>query len=239
LKQSSRCVRVTVGAFVAFLCAGCYPVAELQTPRTTPAHRFMIAAAIATPRDPSNAIVPTFDLSVRYGLSDRIDIGVRLRPAAFELGAKVQLLRDWVEVSFAPSFLVAQDAAWHINNNDDIIDPNDNVRVVAGRLSLYVGSSEDARVSVFGAPTVDLGTRWYQYNGATNRELLVAPGVLAGIVVAPRPRLPRFMISGGVLFGVGGHNATLGGIDHLTSTQTELGPGDKRFELNFAVMYVP
>jgi hypothetical protein len=198
----------------------------------------MVAGAIATPRDTSNAIVPVFDLSGRYGLTDRIDVGVRFRPAAFEFGAKVQLLRDALELSFAPSFLVAQDAKWHINN-DDIINPNDSVNVVAGRFSLYVGSSEDAHLSVFAAPTVDLGARWFQYNG-THRELLIAPGVLAGIVFAlGRPHLPRFMISGGVLFGVGGHNAASGGPDPFTSRQTELGPGDKRFEFNFAVLGVP
>jgi hypothetical protein len=238
LKQTSRCVRVTVGASIVLLYAGCYPITELQTPRTTPVHRIMVAGAIATPRDPSNSLVPAFDLSVRYGLTDRIDIGARVRPAAFEFGAKVQLLRDELELSFAPSFLAAIDTAWHIND-DDIITANDNVSVVAGRLSLYVGSSEDARVSVFGAPTVDLGTRRFQHASGNSRELLIAPGFLAGIVFALGPHLPRFMISGGVLFGVGGHNVASGNLEDQINSQTVLGPGDKRFEFNFAVLYVP
>ena len=102
---------------------------------------------------------PTPDVALRFGLADRVDLGLRLRMKAVEIGPKIQLVRDAVEVSIAPAFLAAADED---HTFDETTTPDDNVSVIASRTSVYVGTNAAEPVSAFIAPTLDVGQRRFR-----------------------------------------------------------------------------
>lgn len=223
---------MTARCLLAVLLAGCYPVTGLQGPRTTPAGRLHGAVAFAV--SPTGNPNPTPDVSLRYGLSDRVDVGMRMRMAAFEAGPKIQLVRDDVEVSFAPVLLVASDQDGLFDETTTI---EDNVKVVAERTSVYVGSSMDRDFAAFVAPTLDVGER--RYNDPEGdlrfRDLLLAPGVLTGILFGTSSSV-RALLEVGLLVPVGGRDTVTNGVSN-DRYQTRLGPGDTRIEIGLGLMF--
>jgi hypothetical protein len=212
------------------LLAGCYPVTRVQIPRTTPAGKLHGALGLAV--SPNDNMRPSPDFALRYGLTDRIDLGLRLRASAIEIGPKIQLVRDTVEVSIAPAFLAADD-------RDSLYDetpmPDDNTSVMASRVSVYVGSNMDQKFSGFIAPTLDVGQRTYEDEVSTHRTRLLAAGVLGGMLVAPSSSL-HVLFELGVLFPAGGDSiVTVDGAPY--PYQTLLGPGDRRVELSVALLF--
>lgn len=215
---------------LALLLAGCYPVTRVQIPRTTPAGKLHGALGLAI--SSTGPVRPSPDLALRFGLSDRIDLGMRLRVSAFEIGPKIQLVRDSVEVSVAPAFLVAQDRD---SLYDEQATPDDNTDVTAGRVSVYVGSNMDQAFSGFVAPTLDIGRRTYEDEVSKHHTRLLAPGVLAGMLV-PASSSTRVLVEVGLLFPAGGAGiVTVDGASY--PYQTLLGPGDRRVELNVALLF--
>lgn len=114
-----------------------------------------------------------------------------------------------------------------------------NVNVMAGRASrasLYVGSDADAPVAFWVAPTIDVGRRWFHDVNGQFAEPLAAPGVLCGLSFA-WSRSVRQQFEVGLLVPAAGAGRVADGTGDQLSTQTRLGPGDVRFELNMAFLF--
>jgi hypothetical protein len=206
--------------------ASCYPTTRMQTPRTTPKGKVHGALGFAVGSAEASTVGFTPDVALRIGIHERADLGVRVRSFAVEASAKVQLLRDDVELSIAPALLYAADDDLQFEESDSVGDRTD---VRAGRASVYVGSDADAPFSFFVAPSVDIGERVYDTASEQAQALLLAPGALAGVVFAPNPST-RLLLELGWLVPVGG-------VGKVALEQTRLGPGDPRFEVNLALLF--
>jgi hypothetical protein len=215
----SRGLRHRGPALALVLLAGCYPVTRLQTPRTTPAGKVngALAGALSGRADERNGdISATLDAALSVGITDRVDVRLRLRPVGLELGPKIQLARSALEVSVAPALIVAEDS----KDLPDTDAPFASVSVLASRTSLYVGSNLDHSFAFFLAPTLDLGRR--SFVGGSH-ALLFAPGALGGAVLSPHPNV-HFLLELGALFPAAGQ-------------QGRLGPGDQRFEISAGLLF--
>jgi hypothetical protein len=230
----ARCARASLfraSCLAVAVLAGCYPVTRVQGPRTTPTGK--LNAAIALGVRPTGEPDPTPDIALRVGLADRVDLGVRLRLKAVEIGPKIQLVRDAVEVSIAPAFLAAADED---HTFDETTTTEDNVNVIASRTSVYVGTNAGKPVSAFIAPTLDVGERTFRGAEAGEyRTLLLAPGVLSGVMFALNPSV-RVLLELGLLFPAGGVDKVTPYANDEYIYQTKLGPGDTRIELGVALM---
>jgi hypothetical protein len=213
------------------LLTGCYSVTGLQVPRTTPAGKLNVGAALgATPGVKPIDPKPTLDLALRVGLSDRVDIGLRVRAGEIDIGPKLQLVRSDVEVSVASSVLAADDEYSFASGHEV---HGDVAKVPGTRTSVYVGSNLDNTVSVFGAVGLDVGAREFEQEGY--HDLLLAPRVLGGVVLSPNHEV-HVLIELGLLVPAGGtRTITEGGQVY----QTQLGPGDTRIEISVAFLGTP
>lgn len=99
-------------ALVAFLVcsSGCASVGVFQSAETLGKKKWELAAELTSQAQanlsPPDAlsVYPMGALAFRYGIVDRVDLGVKFGPGGFELGTKVLLTgRDGVVVSVAPS----------------------------------------------------------------------------------------------------------------------------------------
>jgi hypothetical protein len=223
----------SLGLFALYTLVGCYPVTRMQVPRTTPRGKVLGAISMAAPllREPlgpdaEHANYPQLEGALRMGLTHRIDVGLRLRATAVEIGPKFQIVRDVVEVSIAPAFLYARD-------EDALIDEEfaSDTRVVAARVSVYVGSSLDYPVAFFVAPTVDAGTRT---DGVAGTQPLVLPGTMIGAVFSPAPTV-HLLLEVGMLFPVAGPRWAVTGTQWAEPLR--LGPGDNRVELGIGLLF--
>jgi hypothetical protein len=217
---------------ICALVAGCYPVTRMQGPRTTPAGSVHGAVGLAVSARDEPAATP--DVALRYGLTDRIDVGVRARVAAVEVGPKFQLVRDDVEVSIAPAFVAALD-------RDEFVEEGapGNSKILAGRTTVYVGSSMDQDVAYFVAPTIDIGKRTYVEDAERDPQhvdLLLVPGVLGGVLFSTHSSV-RILLELGLLFPVGGRAKVTPWTNDDYKFQTSLGPGDTRLEVGMALLF--
>ncbi len=103
----------------AVTLGGCPSFSTLQLPRTVPQNEVRFAAGIEwvgipnVTYDPTTMTyrpltVPQFELGVRYGLNDFMDIGVKLYIAGIEAGVKIQPIRGPFDLSIAPAFSYIQ-----------------------------------------------------------------------------------------------------------------------------------
>ena len=236
------------------LCACAVPITRLQMPRTIPPGRTQTTVGISIQQPVSkrmgveglgtshpmqyvpqfilNELTPALDVSVRQGLAERVDLGVRVRPWAVEAGPKIQLVRDEIEVSIAPAVLAAREA---VLDSDIEPSPDNNVGVLALRTSIYLGSSVDHVFAVFLAPSLDAGERTFDTDSQhSHTDALVVPSVLGGIVFSPPQQIVRFLLEAGVSCPVGGSANFTGS---YTSYPLRLGPGDNRFEITAALVF--
>jgi hypothetical protein len=95
---------------------GCPSLSTMQTVDTVPEGEVRVAVgaeAIGASSSGDNAVAPQVDIAVRYGLSERVDLGVKIYGAGIELGAKYQFLDGGFEAALAPA------AAFSYFSSDD------------------------------------------------------------------------------------------------------------------------
>ena len=114
----SRIALVLGISFVSLTLAGCPSLSTMQTPRTVPqgqvrfglgfeAVGIKTAAKTDTATNtttPSQSVTfPQFELTLRYGVTDNLDIGGKLYLIGAEAGFKYQFLRGPLDVAIAPA----------------------------------------------------------------------------------------------------------------------------------------
>ena len=175
---------------VALACGGCPSFSTLQTPRTVPEGELRFAAlaggagALSDEEGPGPRSAQ-FELSVRYGLSDRIDVGVKLYSLGIEAGVKWLMLRGPIDIAIAPAISYA--------SFDDQMGTSFNA--FYAHLPLMFGWNISDRVTLSFGPKLMFG---YQFrSGAVVRDdLLLIDGMLAGIYVSVPIRIgPAFWIA--------------------------------------------
>lgn len=154
--------------------AGCYSASLLTTPEPTPVGKLRATAALAIQPAPpgtdwsnSNAVVPLVEGSVRMGVHDGIDVGVKAGPLYAELNAMLRLAQGerWI-LSAMPGIGAAwlwerpgeglgHAGAWHALGT-----VNTSTRISSLRLPLLLGGRglRDRVGFVFG-PTAHVGYR--------------------------------------------------------------------------------
>ena len=105
----------------AFALAGCPSISTMATARTIPEGTYQYAvtagysvlseAVVNDEGRPEGVTAPGLELGVRYGLTDRIELGGRIFPVGAEAGAKLQVLRApttdrGLDLAVAPSLSV-------------------------------------------------------------------------------------------------------------------------------------
>lgn len=97
------------------VASGCAPTLA-QTALTNGTGRLQVApevGAIVTGFDEPQTVLPSLGVSARYGVTDRLDVGVRLGPGLVEVQSKVLLVDpgarrvDALALSIAPSLAVS------------------------------------------------------------------------------------------------------------------------------------
>jgi hypothetical protein len=230
-----------LAAFLALgLLGGCMvPVTGIQVPRTTPKGTQITAGGLGVSvSGPSPNDLPLIaEGAMRYGVSERVDLGLRFRASVLEGGAKVQLVRDAVEVSVAPSLIVGAEGLVNAAFDENTL-PDANVQVLAARLRVYVGTNVDHPFAVFVAPSFDAGVRIFEagdYPSRAYANALLAPGAAVGLVFSPQKTV-HLLLEAGVLFPVGGPGTFTDGPNGPTS-QLRLGPGDNRLEISAGLIF--
>jgi hypothetical protein len=108
-------------ALSAFALAGCPSISTMGTARTIPegTYQYSVAGGYAVMSDtvvddegnPDSVSAPSLELGIRYGISDRIEVGGKIFPVGAELGMKAQVLRSastdrGLDLAVAPSLSV-------------------------------------------------------------------------------------------------------------------------------------
>ena len=214
---------------IGLLSSCAIPITRMQVPRTVPPGRAQgaVGLALSQPADPTL----TTDLAFRVGVLDRVDFGMRFRPQAFELGPKIELVRDAVEVSIAPAVLAGKEEPDPVFT--EYQTASNTVSILAARASVYVGSNVDHRFAVFVAPTVDAGRRTFSADEKPHTAALLAPGVLSGMLFSPQQSV-HLLLELGLLFPTGGAGQVG---DGAFKEQLLFGPGDTRMEITVALVF--
>lgn len=233
LLMRSQSLLCGVLSVVSVWLGGCYPVGELQGPRVLSPGQVRFAMAGAATNFPGGTTkaargVLTTELGLRVGVTDGVDVGLRLTPMAIEVGAKVALVRARepgdIDVSIAPALIAASD-----QDADEIFEEYDSVPqavgIVASRTPLFVGLRASPRVEPWIAVTPHVGTRHTQ----TDQELFFALGASLGVDLHAKHSSIVFQPQVSVLFPMTGPSRAPG-----AEFDTRLAPNDTRvmFQLN-------
>jgi hypothetical protein len=105
--------RIAMAAVLGLLATGCVSVSHVQTADTLGQGNFQFAlepgaAGVAVLSDQEPSVFPHVDLALRYGVLDRLDLGVRFGMSLVELQSKVLLTSPEdpdTAISVAPSFM--------------------------------------------------------------------------------------------------------------------------------------
>lgn len=243
VRFASRFSFIVLAAVLIGAAAGCYPVTQLQGPRTVAPGEFQGAVAAGTQvlgrslhDEPRGVAV---DAALRYGVTDHADVSLRLRPALWsvpqstvELGAKFQWVRDEeIELSIAPSVLrtYVTEATF---DDQDATSPDEHNYFTFGRLALLAGTNADKVASVWVAPAIDLGARWYPVDGERRYQPLVALGSCGGVAVRVGSDV-QLLLQGGLSIGAAGEDRATQG---QARYETVLGPGDLIAEASIGLL---
>ncbi len=179
-------LRSALFALSALALAGCPSISTMGTARTVPegTYQYSVAGGYAVMSEtvvddegnPDSVSAPSFELGIRYGLSDRIEVGGKIFPVGAELGAKAQVLRSasterGLDVAVAPSFSVYPwskgVAGWgNLSVPLGFNVGGGNQLVLSPRGTMFLVTSEEGSGSVFMAGgsmgfAVKLGTGRY------------------------------------------------------------------------------
>lgn len=172
---------------LAFVCslfaAGCYPVVQLQGPRTLPEGDVQLTAAPVLSFDRvseggGDGVLPAPALAARVGLRERWDVGLVLQLSSLQVGAKYQLLRGEVDLALSEAVVLAQDGDHGFDNEHPLV--TDLALVLASKTAFYVGLGGDGALRPWIAPTLDLGVRQNRDGVDHYSEPFAAAGVLLG-----------------------------------------------------------
>lgn len=222
--------RHLLAVIIGLAAVGCYPVTQLQGPRTVAPGELQGAVAAGAQwlgqRERFTAL--PLDVALRYGVTDRIDVSFRTRPSVtsledstLELGGKFQLLREKeLEFAIASSFVSAGIDRHGFDDEDT--SPDEEASFTFGRLALIAGTNADDVGSLWIAPTIDLGERRYPVDGTTRYQPLVAVGSCAGVALRLGADV-QLLVQGGFAVGVAGEAVA---VQRGQSYDTALGPGD-------------
>lgn len=103
--MSRHHVLVTVLASTAVASAGCATYTTHVSPTPTPKGKLELgvnAGVLSLDRGPSRQYLPSLEMTVRYGLSDRVDIGGKASFVGGELNSKVSLVQGSTSVAILP-----------------------------------------------------------------------------------------------------------------------------------------
>ena len=209
------------------LAGGCAPTLT-QTARTNGAGRLQVAVepgVSVTGEQDARVTTPSVDVSARYGVTDRVDVGVRFGPYMGEVQTKVMLtdpaVREGVAMAVAPSLTLLGGNALGLGSFFGRLTVPLVVDVPVGA-HRFVGG---ARLSQVVAPG-DAGgaNRGWQLSAGVSAGFALSLGsfvqllpevgldvpVLGVATVLPGPRAPQLGFRVGVLFG-GSPNGSGGG----------------------------
>jgi hypothetical protein len=156
-------------AGLAFLLVGCFSHSIAQTPSTvSPGEvRFGLGYGVLGTTQ-SNTAGLAQDVSLRVGVLDRVDIGVKTGLANIEAGMKAQLVRGELDLAVALSGGASYDA-------DGVVDEGTWVAHRSGRAMVLAGQALSSRFDlVFAAD----GT-WHEQRGQI--EFTPAGGYTVGV----------------------------------------------------------
>jgi len=170
---------------VALACGGCPSFSTLQTPRTVPEGELRFAAlaggagALSDEEGPGPRSAQ-FELSARYGLSDSVDVGVKLYSLGIEAGVKWLMLRGPIDIAIAPAVSYA--------SFDDQMGTSFNA--FYAHLPLMFGWNISDRVTLSFGPKLMFG---YQFRSGdvVRDDLLLIDGMLVGLYVSVPIRIGR------------------------------------------------
>jgi len=170
---------------VALAWAGCPSFSTLQTPRTVPEGELRFAAlaggagALSDEEGPGPRSAQ-FELSARYGLSDSVDVGVKLYSLGIEAGVKWLMLRGPIDIAIAPAVSYA--------SFDDQMGTSFNA--FYAHLPLMFGWNISDRVTLSFGPKLMFG---YQFRSGdvVRDDLLLIDGMLVGLYVSVPIRIGR------------------------------------------------
>lgn len=170
---------------LAMACGGCPSFSTLQTPRTVPDGELRFAALAGGAGALSDAAGPgpraaQFELSARYGLGDRVDVGVKLYALGVEAGVKWLILRGPLDIAVAPALSYA--------SFDDQMGTSFNA--FYAHLPLLLGWNISDRVTLSFGPKLMFG---YQFRSGdvVRDDLLLIEGLLVGMYVSVPIRIGR------------------------------------------------
>jgi len=170
---------------LAAVCAGCPSFSTLQTPRTVPEGELRFGALAGGAGALSNDAGPgpssaQFELSARYGLSERVDVGVKLYALGIEASLKWWMVRGPLDLAIAPAVSYA--------SFDDRMGTQFNA--FYAHLPLLLGWNLSDRVTLSFGPKLMFGYQ-FRRGDVVRDDLLLIDGLLIGAYVSVPIRIGR------------------------------------------------
>jgi hypothetical protein len=170
---------------LAAVCAGCPSFSTLQTPRTVPEGELRFGALAGGAGALSDDTGPgprsaQFELSARYGLSERVDVGVKLYALGIEASLKWWMVRGPLDLAIAPAVSYA--------SFDDRMGTQFNA--FYAHLPLLMGWNLSDRVTLSFGPKLMFGYQ-FRRGDVVRDDLLLIDGLLVGAYVSVPIRIGR------------------------------------------------
>lgn len=164
--------------------------------------------------DGDHVVLPASDFALRYGVTDRVDIGGRAGSSSLELQTKFQLTGDdGVIVSPAPSVQVVFVSLGVLGGGGYVAVPIPVlVEVPIGESALVLG------------PRLEPALSFYREGGETDRGVTLSGGGSVGYAVRVTDRIQLFPEVGvkAPILAAGGWTVDGGGLDLLWSARVNL-----------------
>lgn len=165
---------------LALLGPGCASYSTRLSPRPIPKGETELGLSadlwLSERKTQGRAILPVAEMSLRYGLSDRVDIGGKINLLGGELNAKVALLRnDVVAIAVAPGAGL-QLSAVNSDNLNDLLIGTFHLPVLAG-----VRLGDSAEVIVGGKLLLHVPAGTGNDGGVNPGDLIFLPGGVLGL----------------------------------------------------------
>lgn len=171
-------VRVMYAAFA--LLSGCASYSTRLSPRPIPKGETELGLAadiwVSERKTDGRVVLPQTEMTLRYGLSDKVDIGGKINMLGGELSAKVAVVRnDTWALAVAPGAGL-QLTATNSDNQNQLLIGTFTVPVVAG-----VRLGESAEVIVGGKLMLHVPAATGTGGGVNPGDLIVLPGGVTGL----------------------------------------------------------